>query len=386
MLNFQALFRQIFNAQRIAERLRHGLKFQNFLGVRLFVDTMQRSDAARFKVARHRLVRRQHEFFDQAVRDVAFAAHDANHLSGVVEFDHWLGQIEIDGTEPRPPCRQNHGKIAHVPEMFGEVRVLRGDDRIILKHGIHRGVRHALRRTNHSARKIRSHQFAIRVQFHHRAHHQPIFPRIERADAVRQFLRQHGHGAIWKINGGAAQPRFAIQRRAAPHVMRNVGNVHLQLPVAVLQAPYVHSIVEIARRFPVNRDNRQIRKSTRASRSASVTGCAPAAASANTSAENSCGKWCLRIRISTSTPNSPGRPRISITRPAGATPPRGKRVISTFTTAPSSSGKRTPRRGGCAPSFPLQFRRQFIARRNNNFLQQPRFVGRHRIAARTVAK
>ena len=43
---------------------------------------------------------------------------------------------------------------------------------------------------------------------------------------------------------------------------------------------------------------------------------------------------------STSTPVSPGLPSTSITRPAGRTPPRGTRVSSTFTAAPSSSGRR----------------------------------------------
>ena len=258
VLHFDAPLRKIFHAQRISERLRQRLEFQNFLGVGFFVDAMQRSDAARFEIARHGLIRGQHEFLDQAVRDVALAADDAGHLPGIVKFKHLLGQIEIDGAEPRAPRVENQGQVAHGAEIFGEVRVLGGGGRIVLKHGVHRGVRHALGRANHAAREFRRDNFAVRVEFHDRAHHQAVFPRIERADAVREFFRQHGHGAIRKINGSAAQPRLAVQGRSAPHVMRNVGDVHLQLPVAVFEALHVHRVVKIARRFAVNRDDRQI--------------------------------------------------------------------------------------------------------------------------------
>ena len=175
VLHFDAPLRKIFDAQRISERLRQRLEFQNFLGVGFFVDAMQRSDAARFEIARDGLIRGQHEFLDQAVRDVALAADDADHLPVGIEFNHRLGQIEIDGAEPRAPRVQNHGEVAHGAEIFGEMRVLRGRGRVILKHGVHRGVRHALGRANHAAREFRRDDFAVRVQFHDRAHHQAVF-------------------------------------------------------------------------------------------------------------------------------------------------------------------------------------------------------------------
>ena len=46
MLHFHAPLGKIFNAQRISERLRQRLEFQNFLGIGFFVHAMQRSDAA----------------------------------------------------------------------------------------------------------------------------------------------------------------------------------------------------------------------------------------------------------------------------------------------------------------------------------------------------
>ena len=185
VLHFHAPLRKIFDAQRISERLRQRLKFQNFLGIGFFVDAMQRSDAARFEVARDGLIGGQHEFLDQAVRDVALAADDAGHLPGVVKFNYLLGQIEIDRAKPRAPRVENQGEVAHGAEIFGEVRVLRRGGRVILKHGVHRGVRHAFGRADHTAREFRRDNFAVGVEFQDRAHYQAVFLRNERADAVR---------------------------------------------------------------------------------------------------------------------------------------------------------------------------------------------------------
>ena len=60
-------------------------------------------------------------------------------------------------------------------------------------------------------------------------------------------------------------------------------------------------------------------------------------ACSSTSGGNSCGRWCLRMMISTSTPKSSGYPRISITRPTPCSPSSGNSRISTFTIMPSRS-------------------------------------------------
>ena len=62
-----------------------------------------------------------------------------------------------------------------------------------------------------------------------------------------------------------------------------------------------------------------------------------ACACSTTSGGNWCGRWCLRMTISTSTPKSSGWPRISITRPTGTSPRSGYSSSSTLTTMPSSS-------------------------------------------------
>ena len=45
---------------------------------------------------RDALVGGEHEFFDQAMRDVALGARDAFHQAEFVELDDRLGKIEID--------------------------------------------------------------------------------------------------------------------------------------------------------------------------------------------------------------------------------------------------------------------------------------------------
>ena len=213
---------------------------------------------ALFEVVRHGLVRREHELLDDAVGDVALAAEDAGHRPGFVEFDHRLGEIEIDRAARVAAGVQQQRQLFHAPELRGERRVALAHLRVAFEHFVDVRVRHALGRANHAGREIGARHLARRVHFHDRAHHQAVHFRIERADAVRKLLRQHGHSAVREIDGRAAQPRFAIERRAPANVVRNVRDVHLQLVVPARQRADVDGVVEIARGLAVDRHNRQI--------------------------------------------------------------------------------------------------------------------------------
>ena len=61
------------------------------------MDAVEGCNAAFQQVAVDRAIGGQHEFFDQAVGDVAFAARDVGHVLLVVELDYAFGEIEIDG-------------------------------------------------------------------------------------------------------------------------------------------------------------------------------------------------------------------------------------------------------------------------------------------------
>jgi len=88
---------EIFDAQGVAESAGEFLELENFAGVGLFVDAMQGRQAALEQVVRNGAIRGEHEFFDQAMSDVAFAAADVSHLLMVVKLDDGFGEIEIDG-------------------------------------------------------------------------------------------------------------------------------------------------------------------------------------------------------------------------------------------------------------------------------------------------
>ena len=54
---------------------------------------------------------------------------------------------------------------------------------------------------------------AVVVDLHDAGEHQAIDLRTQAADVGGEFDRQHGHGAIGEVDGGAAQARFLIERR-----------------------------------------------------------------------------------------------------------------------------------------------------------------------------
>ena len=200
--------------------------------------------------------------------------------------------------------------------------------------------------------------------------------RLERADAVRELLGQHGHGAVREIDGGAAQARFAIERRIARDVMRHVGDVHLQMPAA-RAALDVNGVVEIARGFAVDGDDGQMRGNRGGRRAPRRPPAAPRAAPlpAPLRESGAAGDACesgfrrpRRIRR--------GGRALRSTRPAGATPPRGKRVSSTLHHGAVEFRSRCGRAAGrdaARAEFGAQLRRQLLAGRNHDLLRECAF-------------
>jgi len=95
---------------------------------------------------------------------------------------------------------------------------------------------------------------------------------FERADSVRELLGQHRHRAIRKINDVRAGA-LRVEHRAAANVVRNVGDVHLQLPVAVREAFDVHGSSKSRAVSPSIVTIGSSRKSRRPHALASPTGC-----------------------------------------------------------------------------------------------------------------
>ncbi len=189
------------------------------------------------------------------MRDISLAAHDALHKTRLVEFDDGFGEIEINGAAGVPAFVQQQRQLLHAAEILHQRSVALVHFRVAFEHFVDVGVGHALDRANDAGRKIGADQFGVRVHFHDRAHHQAVNFGIERADAVGKFLGQHRHGAIREIDRSAAQARFAVERGFAADVVRDVGDVHLQLEVSIGQRADENGVVEIARGFAINRND-----------------------------------------------------------------------------------------------------------------------------------
>ena len=244
-------------AQRITESCGDHFKVVNPLGVGLLVNPVKRSDALVFQIRGHALVGRKHEFFNQAMRDVALRAGDALHQSEFVELDHRLGQIEIDGAAALALAVQDQGQVAHPLEPGHQLAVALARAGVAFEHQVHVGVGHALGGTNHAFAQFVAENFALMIDLHDARHHQAVHLRTQAADIGRKLEWKHGHGAIGKIDAGAAQARLLIERRIRRNVVGHVGDVHLQLKVSILQMLHDHGVVEIARGLSIDGDNGQ---------------------------------------------------------------------------------------------------------------------------------
>ena len=94
-------------------------------------------------------------------------------------------------------------------------------------------------------------------------HAQTLHIRIERAQSVGEFFRQHRNHAARKINAGGALVGIDIDGAACVHIVADIGNGHQQAPA--FAAPdfgglTIHRIVKIARIFAIDGDQGNIRQ------------------------------------------------------------------------------------------------------------------------------
>ena len=250
---------QVFDPQGIAKRARQFLEFQDFLGIGLFVDAVKRREAAPDEIAGDGAVRGEHELFDDAVRDVAFAAHDIGHALLGVEFDDRLGEIEIDRAVLVAAGVQQQSKLLHVEEVRHESGVAPGHLGVAFEDFVDVGVGHALNGADHTRGEAGFAHTAGGVEFHQRAHDQTVLAGIQRTDAVRENFREHGDGAVGEVDRCPAQARLAVERLHGANVMRHVSDVDGEMPAGGA-AFHVDGVVEIARGFAVDGHNGQVAK------------------------------------------------------------------------------------------------------------------------------
>ena len=162
--NFALL--QIFDAEGIAECAGQLFELEDFAGVGFFMDAMQGIDAALQEITCDSAVGGEHEFFNEAMGDVAYAAPDADHALLIVELDDLFGEIEVDGAVFVAPGAEQEGQFFHVVEMLYEGGVTCGHLGIFLDDFVYVGVGHAFEGTNDSWCHARTAHVAGGVEFH----------------------------------------------------------------------------------------------------------------------------------------------------------------------------------------------------------------------------
>src|SRR6266567_385634 len=150
MANRDLALMQVRDTQGVAESASQFFELENFAGVGLLMNAMERFDAAVKKIRVDGAIGRQHELFNQTLRDVALAARDIGHALRFVELDDWFGKIEIDRAVLVAAGVEEQSEFLHVAEARSERGVTLGHLRVAFDDFVDVGVSHAFGRTNNA--------------------------------------------------------------------------------------------------------------------------------------------------------------------------------------------------------------------------------------------
>ena len=256
-LHLHAVNGERAHAEGVSEGGGDGLEIVDALGVGLLVDAVEAGDAVRLEMVRDGFVGREHELLDDAVGDVALGAGDGLHQSEVVEFDDGLGQIEVDRSAALALAIENLLQVAHEFEVFQERGVTLALGVVTCEYGVDGGVGHALGGANHALAQIVVDDLAAVIDLHDAGEHEAIELRAQAADVGGEFEREHGHGTIGKVNAGATQTGFLIEGARGRNILRDVGDVDVQLEIVVGQHADEDGVVEVAGSLSVDSDDRK---------------------------------------------------------------------------------------------------------------------------------
>ena len=170
-------------------------------------------------------VGRDHAFLDQPVRIVARLLDERSDRALLVELELELGRVELERTAPAARARkrlvyavQRQQPLAQLlePRVVPRVRPSRNSP-------TSRYVRRAAERITPSKKRERVMRPSSRTRSSQQRR-EPVLVGHERTESVRQRFRQHRQHAVRKVDRRAALARFAIERRARPHVVPDVGD------------------------------------------------------------------------------------------------------------------------------------------------------------------
>ena len=170
-------------------------------------------------------VRREHAFLDQLVRVVAHDRHDADDLALHVELELHLHAVEVDRAARLARALQRVEQRVEIGELRQQ-RLRRARTRLagVSSQVPHLRVREPRARVHDGRIELVLRDPALGGHVHVADHAQPVDVRLERAELVRQRLRQHRNHAAREIDRRAALARVAVERVAVLHVVRDVGD------------------------------------------------------------------------------------------------------------------------------------------------------------------
>ena len=112
-----------------------------------------------------------------------------------------------------------------------------------------------MRAADHGSGKTTVPDSATAIELQEDRVRQPIYLRIQAANAVAQPLGQHWNDAVRQINAVSTASGLPIECAPGPHICTYVRNVDPQSPAA-LDLFDVNGVVEIARIVRIDGDNK----------------------------------------------------------------------------------------------------------------------------------
>ena len=233
-----------------------------FLGRRSFVHPEQAGVLTLLNEVCTAHVRRQHRFFNQAVRFVAYAGHDFFNAPALIADDLGFGGFKVHCTTHGTRSQQGFVHVLQIHQV-GHALLALGRFRAacVSQNRRHLGVGKARMAVHDRWVKLIGMDFALGIDQHVAHHAQAVHIGVERAQTVGQLLGQHGDDAAREIHAGGPVVGIDVDVATGLHIVAHVGNGHQQTP-ALATADFgwlaIDRIVKVAGIFAVDRDQGHI--------------------------------------------------------------------------------------------------------------------------------
>ena len=196
------------------------------------------------------------------MRVVAGARQDLLDLAHRVADDVRFRRLEVDRAPLLAGLQQRAEHVVQVQQVRHDARTAARFRTVrVAEDRGHFVVREARGRVHHGRIELVCRHFACACDDHVAHERQAVDGRVQRAQAVRQFFRQHRDDAAREVHGRRTLDRVAVERVVRLDVMADVGDCHEQavaLRAADPDGLAVHGVVEVARILAVDRDERDV--------------------------------------------------------------------------------------------------------------------------------